>query len=95
MRSLDDTEKVDCNLMLCYRGWDDPTNYYNQKFNTIFIDPVDYYEHNGNIENYFTGYLSDNLTNDPTRKSYQEDQLKKIAPLMEQILDQIKIDREN
>lgn len=53
MRSLDDTEKVDCNLMLCYRGWDDPTNYYNQKFNTIFIDPVDYYEHNGNIENYF------------------------------------------
>ncbi len=53
MRALSDTNKIDCNLMLCYRGWDNPSKYYNQKFNTIFIAPADYYEHNENVEKFF------------------------------------------
>lgn len=36
------------------------------------------------------GDLSDNLPNDPARKSYQEDQIKKISPIIEQFLDLIK-----
>ena len=39
-------------LVLCYRG-DDITNYYNQDFKTIFVDPKHYYQHDGATKDIF------------------------------------------
>ena len=55
MRALTDSGKVDPNLLLCYRGWDNPKNYINQKFRTTFIRPDDYYKLNNVIE-YIVNY---------------------------------------
>jgi len=51
MESLYASGKVEPNVIISYRGWDDPTIYLEQKFGTIFLPATYYYEDN-NIFNY-------------------------------------------
>lgn len=53
MNALADTGRVDPNLVNCFRGWDDPANYDEQKFRSVFVHPDDYYGQTGVIERVF------------------------------------------
>jgi glycosyltransferase involved in cell wall biosynthesis len=53
MNALADTGRVDPNLINCFRGWDNPTDYEGQKFRSVFVHPDDYYGDTGVIENAF------------------------------------------
>lgn len=53
MRSLYDSNNIYPNLVLCYRGWDDPSLYYKKCFRTLFINPFDYYGQTNVIEQIF------------------------------------------
>lgn len=43
MTSLAKVAKIDVNLIVCNRGWDNPKLYVNKPFRTIFVSPEDYY----------------------------------------------------
>jgi len=53
MNALADTRRVDPNLINCFRGWDNPADYQNQKFRTVFVHPEDYYGETGVVEQAF------------------------------------------
>ncbi len=44
MRALGESGSVNSILINCYRGWDDFTEYYDKRFDSIFMTPKDFYE---------------------------------------------------
>jgi glycosyltransferase involved in cell wall biosynthesis len=50
MNALKDSSIVDPSLIISYRGWDNPSLFYDQKFNTILLSPADYYNDTGILE---------------------------------------------
>lgn len=55
MNSLYKTKKIEPNLIISYRGWDNPKLYYKQSFRTIFLPIKDYYCNTG-ILNYIFNF---------------------------------------
>lgn len=56
MSYLSDTSFVKPNLIIGYRGWDDPRLYYRKKFRTIFLPINDYYNNTGVLNYIFNFY---------------------------------------
>ena len=50
MRALKESNKVNPILICCYRGWDSIEEYFNRAFSSALINPVDYYEETGLLE---------------------------------------------
>lgn len=56
MEALYKTGKVDPNILIAYRGWDDPEIYKNQKFGALFL-PVQHYYDDDLVFNYATNVM--------------------------------------
>ncbi len=56
MNSLYDTGIIQPNLIIGYRGWDNPKLFFNKKFRTIFLPNYHYYKDTGRLNYIFNRF---------------------------------------